>query len=52
MTILRGELPLLQQTYEKYSPQGLAFVTVDADETAATVQSMMTSRGLTFPGPA
>ncbi len=39
----------MQQTFEKYSPQGLAFVTVDANEKAATVQSMMTNQKLTFP---
>ena len=39
----------MQQTFQKYSSQGLAFLTVDANEKAATVQSMMTSQGLTFP---
>lgn len=43
-----GELPLLQQTQEKYSDRGLALVAVDVAETAATVRSMVSSKGLTF----
>jgi cytochrome c biogenesis protein CcmG/thiol:disulfide interchange protein DsbE len=39
----------MQQTFEKYSSQGLAFVTVDANEEVSTIQSTMTSQGLTFP---
>ncbi len=42
-------MPLIQQTFEKYSGQGLAFVTVDANEQASVVQSTMKSQGLTFP---
>ncbi len=43
-----GELPLLQQTQEKYAAQGLALVAVDCGEKAPTVQSVVTSKGLTF----
>ena len=41
-------MPLLQQTQEKYAAQGLALIAVDCGEEAPTVQSLVSSKGLTF----
>ncbi len=41
-------MPLLQQTQEKYAGRGLALITVDVAEPAATVQPVVDSKGLTF----
>jgi peroxiredoxin len=45
----RYELPIIQQTYEKYKDQGLVVIGVDDRETVAQVEPYVRQLNLTFP---